>query len=264
MGPRPGATVLLGLCVLATGCGSFAARGLNAGGVRKFEQARYQEAIQDFQQAIYNDPNNADGYYNLAAAYHRLASLEKRKSDYDQAESYYNQCLDRNGDHAECYRGLAVLLAEQGRKEEAFRLIEGWVDRRGDLAEPRIELARLLQETGRTDLAKERLAEALTRDPNNSRALAALGSPRDDRRACPGTGRLSALARAEPLSTGGCRPGRRFAGRDATLIDLRRLVRGNANSRQRRGHAPLGVARVRPAGPGHTRPAAVLAAPAQR
>ena len=161
MGPRPGATVLLGLCVLATGCGSFAARGLNAGGVRKFEQARYQEAIQDFQQAIYNDPNNADGYYNLAAAYHRLASLEKRKSDYDQAESYYNQCLDRNGDHAECYRGLAVLLAEQGRTEEAFRLIEGWVDRRGDLAEPRIELARLLQETGRTDLAKERLVEAL-------------------------------------------------------------------------------------------------------
>lgn len=179
MGPRPGATVLLGLCVLATGCGSFAARGLNAGGVRKFEQARYQEAIQDFQQAIYNDANNADGYYNLAAAYHRLASLEKRKSDYDQAESYYNQCLDRNGDHAECYRGLAVLLAEQGRKEEAFRLIEGWVDRRGDLAEPRIELARLLQETGRTDLAKERLAEALTRDPNNSRALAALGNLRE-------------------------------------------------------------------------------------
>ena len=195
IGPRLAAAALLLPCVLATGCGGFAARGLNAGGVRKFEQARYQEAIQDFQQAIYNDPNNADGYYNLAAAYHRLASLQKQKSDYDQAESYYNQCLDHNGDHAECYRGLAVLLAEQGRTEQAFRLIEGWVDRRGDLAEPRIELARLLEETGRADAGQG----APRRGPEaRSEQLPGVGglgqSPRDDRRTCPGAGRLSALA----------------------------------------------------------------------
>ena len=170
---------LVGLCLLSSGCGSFAARGLNAEGVRQFDQARYQEAIGQFQQAIYNDPNSADGYYNLAAAYHRLGTLQKQQSDYDQAESYYNQCLDRNPDHAECYRGLAVLLVEQGRTAEAFRLVEGWVDRRADWAEPKVELARLLQETGKPEMAKERLIEALALDPNHSRALAALGSLRE-------------------------------------------------------------------------------------
>ena len=172
-----GAILALGLC-LTSGCGSFAARGLNADGVRRFEQAQYQDAIGRFQKAIANDPNNADGYYNLAAAYYRLGTVNKRQSDLDQAESYYNQCLDRNPDHAECYRGLAVLLAEQSRSEEAFRLMEGWVDRRPNLPEPKIELARLFDESGDRNSAKERLIEALTIDPDHPRALAALGNIR--------------------------------------------------------------------------------------
>ena len=158
-----------------SGCGSFAARGLNAEGVRKFEQARYNESLAQFQQAIKNDPNNADAYYNLGSVYHRLGSLQNRPCDFQQAERYYNQCLDHNPDHAECHRGLAVMLVQQGRTEEAFRLIEGWADRRTDLAEPKIELARLLEETGNGTAAKERLVEALAVNPNHPRALAALG-----------------------------------------------------------------------------------------
>lgn len=174
-----GAIVLLTGCLLTAGCSGFSARGLNAEGVRQFEQARYQEAIGHFQQAIFNDPNNADAYYNLAAAHHRLATLHKNPSDYERAESYYNQCLDRNSDHAECYRGLAVLLAEQGRKDESLRLVRGWVDRRPDWAEPKIELARLLEENDQPELAKERLLEALVQEPNHARALAALGNLRE-------------------------------------------------------------------------------------
>lgn len=165
------ALAVLPLC----GCGNFAARGLNAEGVRKFEQARYDDSLGQFRQAIHNDPNNPDAYYNLGAVHHRLATLQNRKSDYQQAESHYNQCLDRDADHAECHRGLAVMLIQQGRTEEAFRLIEGWADRRADLAEPKIELARLLEETGSRSAAKERLIEALAVNPNHPRARAALG-----------------------------------------------------------------------------------------
>ncbi|HPP54236.1 MAG TPA: tetratricopeptide repeat protein, partial [Thermoguttaceae bacterium] len=109
-------------CLGLAGCGSVASRGINAEGVRLFQQSRYDEALQQFQKAVYLDPKDADGYYNLAATYHRLGVLNQRPSDLKQAEHYYHMCLDQNPDHRECYRGLAVLLIEQGKGEEAFRL----------------------------------------------------------------------------------------------------------------------------------------------
>ena len=112
------AAILLGLA----GCGGFDAQGRNSEGVRLFKQSRYQEAAKQFQEATYYDPNNADAYYNLAATYHRIGKVEHRQTDLDQAESYYNLCLDRNADHTDCYRGLAVLLAEQGATKRPF----GW------------------------------------------------------------------------------------------------------------------------------------------
>ena len=167
---------LLGLA----GCGGFNAQARNAEGVRLFQQARYQEAVKQFQEATYADPDNADSYYNLAAAYHRIGLVEHRQNDLDQAETYFNLCLDRNADHTDCYRGLAVLLAEQGRKDEAFRLVEGWVQRQPRSAEAKIELARLNDEFGNRQVAKDYLIEALAVEPDNPRALTALGKIRED------------------------------------------------------------------------------------
>jgi len=163
-----------------TGCGSIDAQGQNAEGVRLFQQARYQEATKQFQEATYSDPQNADAYYNLAATYHRIGRQEHRKADLDQAETYYNLCLDRDGNHTDCYRGLAVLLAEQGRNDEAFRLIEGWTQRQPNSADAKIELARLNEEFGNRQVAKEHLIEALAVQPDNPRALTALGKIRED------------------------------------------------------------------------------------
>lgn len=171
---------ILCICLLAAGCGSIAARGHNAQGVRFFDQARYDEAASEFQQALVSDPKNADSYYNLATLAHRRATASKSQNDYKQAESYYNQCLDRDMDHVECYRGLAVLLAEQGYRDEAFRLLDNWMNRRPDLPDPKIELARLSQEFGNAPAAKEHLRQAIELDPDNPRALAALGKLRED------------------------------------------------------------------------------------
>jgi len=164
----------------ASGCSSFLASARNAQGVRQFQQARYNEALRQFQEASYADPEDPDACYNLAATYHRLGKIEGRQDYLDQAESYYNQCLDRDDNHYECYRGLAVLLAEQGRRDEAFRLLEGWVDRHPQESEARIELARLCQELGDVEAAKEHLVDALALKPANDRALAALGKIREE------------------------------------------------------------------------------------
>lgn len=162
------------LPLLAAGCG-FNAKSQNAAGVRMYQQGFYAGAQQRFQQAIYNDPTNADSYYNLAATVHKVGRVNQSQTELDQAESYYNQCLDHSANHRDCYRGLAVLLSEQGRSEEAFRLVQGWSMRSPALPDPKIELARLHQEYGDKESAKSSLLEALTVDPNNSRALAALG-----------------------------------------------------------------------------------------
>jgi tetratricopeptide (TPR) repeat protein len=161
------------------GCSNFASRGMNAEGVRLFQQSQYQPAIQQFQQAVYADPTNADSYYNMAAVYHQTGKLANRRADLDQAENLYNQCLDRDPEHKDCYRGLAVLLVEEGRTTEAFRLVQGWCDRQPTSAEARIEIARLYEEFGDQRSAMQRLSEALTLDPNNARALAAIGKLRE-------------------------------------------------------------------------------------
>lgn len=173
---------ILGACIIgcsllwASGCGSLAAEGMNAEGVRLYSEARYDDAIQEFHKALNNDARNADGYYNLAATYHRMGIQTGNKQYLQQAEQYYHMCQDHDPDHCHCYRGLAVLLVQQGRSEEAFHLIATWADRQPTLAEPKIELARLYQECGDLQAAKSHLNEAVRADPHNARALAALGS----------------------------------------------------------------------------------------
>jgi len=169
-----------GLILLAAGgCSSITANGKNSEGVRLFKQARYEESLQRFQSAAYRDQDNADAYYNLGATSHRLGTISQDSAQLAQAESYYNQCLDKDENHTECYRGLAVLLVQQDRSAEAFRLLEGWVERQPELADAKIELARLYDEFGEPETAKNQLLEALAVDHQNPRALAALGSIRE-------------------------------------------------------------------------------------
>jgi len=168
------------LCCLAVllgtsaGCG-VASHGRNVEGVRLYQQGKYQEAVARFQSALEASPHNADALYNLAATYQQTAKVSGSKADMDFAESYYNQALDKDPNHQDAYRGLAVLLTDEQRKDDAFRLLQGWVDRSPTMAAPRIELARLYDETGDREKAINYLQNALTIDPYDSRALAALG-----------------------------------------------------------------------------------------
>lgn len=152
---------------------------LNAEGVRLYQMGNYAQASDQFQRAIVSNPRSANAYYNLASSLHKSGKLQNRQEDLLQAEQLYNQCLEHNPNHAECYRGLAVLLSEMGRQDAAFRLLNGWSSRSPHLADPRIELARLLEENNDIQQAQTRLAEALTIDPNNARALTALGRLRE-------------------------------------------------------------------------------------
>jgi tetratricopeptide (TPR) repeat protein len=171
---------LAGILFALTGCGGLVSQQQNVQGVSLFQQGKYPEALRQFQEATYSNPRDADGYYNIAATYHRLGRQTHSEADLKQAEKFYNDCLDRNPNHVDCHRGLAVLLTEQGQKDAAMRLMQNWVDREPTLAEAKVELARLHDEFGNRQLAKDCLIEALESQPDNARALTALGKIRDE------------------------------------------------------------------------------------
>ena len=163
----------------ATGCG-WMAQSDNINGVSLYQQGNYQSAINQFTQAVEADPMDADSYYNLGSTYHHLGKITHSPANLQQAESYYHQCLDRNPDQRDCYRGLAVLLVEEGRGTDAFSLMQQWVQHSPASPEPRIELARLYEEFGDKASATSNLQEVLALQPTNARALAALGKLKED------------------------------------------------------------------------------------
>ena len=193
----------------AGGC-SWMSSGQNSEGVRLFEQGNFDGAAQRFRQAMQNDPQNPDSYYNLAAYYHRQGKTMQRPVDLAQAESYYRQCLDYNPNHVDARRGLAVLLVEQNRSQEAFAMLEAWGTQNPTMAAPKIEQARLFEEFGDKDAAKEHLASARNRRPQRCPSTCrARKTARRIGRLQPGplelsalAGRLSLSARSRPASRG--------------------------------------------------------------
>lgn len=169
---------MVALCGLTAGCGSMN-KNENAEGVKLYQQGNYLGAVNHFQQALAKQPGNPDCFYNLGATYHQQSKVFKRPADLATAEQYYHLCLARNPDHAACQRALAVLLVEENRGDEAIAQLESWARRRPTDPNPQIELARLCQEHGDVRMAENHLVDALAIDPNNTRALVALGQLRE-------------------------------------------------------------------------------------
>ena len=160
------------------GC-STSGQGRNIDGVRNFQSGQYQQAIQDFQQALASNPYNANAYYNLGATYYAIGKQRNDRQLLTQAEGLYHQCLDLQPDHTDSYRGLAALLVDTDRTDSAFTLLKRWANRSPSLADPRIELARLYEEFGDSSTASRHLTDALQLDANNARAWTALGRIRE-------------------------------------------------------------------------------------
>jgi tetratricopeptide (TPR) repeat protein len=96
-----------------------------------------------------------------------------------ESEVLYNRCLDLDTDHSDCHRGLAVLLTQTNRKQEAFDLLVNWGKDRPHLADPEVELARLYQEAGDVQATRKHLEQACSIDRNHPRAWKALAALND-------------------------------------------------------------------------------------
>lgn len=161
-----------------SGC-QYASTGHNIEGKKLYGQGQYGLALQRFQQAIAANPNDADAYYNMGAAYHQLGRQSRNQAYLSQAEALYLQSLQRNPNHVDSHRGRAVLLAETGRTQQALQSLQGWVMQNQQFSDARVELARFLQEQGDVQTALVQLEQAVQLDPTNTRALNQLGFIRE-------------------------------------------------------------------------------------
>ena len=178
--------------VAGSGC-NMVATGQNMQGARLYEKGQYYPAMEKFQQAMASNPNDANAYYNLASTLHQLGMANKDPNMLKQAETLYNQCLDRNPNHADCHRALAVLLVQTDRTDRAFALLKNWAIRSPQNADARVELARLYEEFGDTKTAELQLQQALQLDQTNKRAWTAMAYLRESKGDVPaGPGQLSA------------------------------------------------------------------------
>ena len=124
---------------------------------------------------------NAAGirYYNLGAVAHLQGFQTRNNAQIGQAESLYRQCLSINPNHVDCHRGLAVLLAQTQRIDQAFEVTKNWCVTSPQSADARVELARLYEEYGDLRTAELQLQQALQIDLNNPRVHASLGSVKE-------------------------------------------------------------------------------------
>ena len=157
-----------GLLLALGGCNTMNGGLNNQFGTAFYSRGNFTVARDEFQRAAANDPYNADYIHNLATAM-------KRQGDIAGAERAYRQAIDVDLSHQPSYHGLALLLKEQGRTDEAISLLEGWIDQQPYSAEPFIEMAWLKRELGDMAGTEQLLLTALRVKPNDYVATAQLG-----------------------------------------------------------------------------------------
>lgn len=171
----------LSLCLLLpalAGC-RMIAQNRNAAGIRYYNKGQLAVAQSKFEAAKQANPQNADSYYNLGAVAHLQGFQTRNNAQLAQAESLYRQCLSINPNHVDCHRGLAVLLAQTQRVDQAFEVTKNWCVTSPQSADARVELARLYEEYGDLRTAELQLQQALQLDLNNPRVHASLGSVKE-------------------------------------------------------------------------------------
>lgn len=133
------------------------------------------DARQQLEQARRLKPNDSEA---LLA----LAELQAQQGELAAAEAGYRQALAARSQEARALRGLAQVLGEQGKPDEALRLLERLPkaerEKLGGLgqlrAEQALQRARSAEKRGDTSAMRQELETALRDDPNNAWARFAL------------------------------------------------------------------------------------------
>ncbi len=160
--------MLVVIALAACGCNSVNGHLNNQVGMWDYRQGNYVAARVEFHRAFADDPTNASFAYNLGCTANHLG-------DPAGAEQLYRRAIALNSSYQPAYHGLARLLNEEGRRQEALELISTWAAAQPQHPGAQIELAWIERQNGDTVGSEQSLYRALGIDPGNAIATAQLG-----------------------------------------------------------------------------------------
>jgi len=128
-------------------------------GVQFYQQGKFDEAIEAFEDVIINKPGFAEGYYNLGMAY-------LRQGNPDRAIEVIDNAIELKPDFVAAYFGKGQAYIEKGEEEQATEIFKKAVAINPDDAKIYVNLGALYISTNRNDLALEALLKAMELDPS--------------------------------------------------------------------------------------------------
>lgn len=156
-------SVLVAVVFIAAFQSNFYERGLKA-----LEEKRYQQAIDDFNNAIAAEPKDYTLHFNLALAY----SLSGKDAE---GIAEYKKALDLKPDLYQAELNLAILLLRQKQPADAVPYLKSAVTQKPKEFRPNYYLAEALSQTGEFAGAEQAYKTALELDPKSAAAEAGLG-----------------------------------------------------------------------------------------
>jgi len=124
---------------------------------------KFDEAENNYRQAILLKQSYTEAYYNLANLLNKLGR-------FDEAETNYNQAIKLRPNYAAAFNNLANLLTELRRFDEAETNYNQAIKLRPNLAEAFNNLANLLTELRRFDEAENNYRQAILLEQNYAEA----------------------------------------------------------------------------------------------
>lgn len=129
-------------------------------GIKAFQEKRYEDAAQAFNDAIEQNPNEAVGYVNFGTLLSALGDIER-------AERFFQKAITVDETAATAYYGLANLYYDSERFIEAAKLYQKAIDHNIEGADAYFMLGKSFECEGQTKLALPYLLRAAELAPED-------------------------------------------------------------------------------------------------
>ncbi|MDX2228695.1 MAG: tetratricopeptide repeat protein [Leptolyngbyaceae cyanobacterium bins.349] len=129
-------------------------------GTQKNQQGQHQEAIQDFDQAIRLNPNDANAFINRGYANHQAGNLNAAIDD-------YNKAIELAPNSAQAFSNRSHVRFEQGRWDDAVKDATRAIELNSNLPEAHVNLGNALFAQGDLDRAAQEFQTAIQLPASN-------------------------------------------------------------------------------------------------
>jgi tetratricopeptide (TPR) repeat protein len=128
-------------------------------GVQLYQEGKFDQAIAAFEAVLRDNPDFAEGYYNLG-----MANL--RKGDSDKALSAMEKAIELRSDFLQAYFGIGQIYIEKGDYENAIEIFKRAAAVNPEAPEPYLNLGLLYFNNKEDDQAEQALLKAISLKPS--------------------------------------------------------------------------------------------------